>query len=286
MRNSELDAATSIGTPDLGGSMPLPWTTWPAERWWKLLRASKRSVLMLDYDGTLAPFNEQRMLATSYAGVAERLWRLVDVTSSRLVFVSGRPARELLAMLPPGIRTEIWGSHGRDHLRADGVYEVEPLEAAQSEALSWLMRSMQEKGFATAIESKPGSVAVHARGLTAAEVSDLMQIAERLFAEIKMTGVELLPFDGGVEIRGSGCTKGNAVERILQDEPSDVVAAYLGDDMTDEDAFRALEGRGLRVLVRDQLCASTADLWLRPPAELLAFLDSWVDLVRTGMGPG
>jgi trehalose-phosphatase len=275
MRNSELDAATSIGTPELGGSMPLPWTTWPAERWWKLLRASKRSVLMLDYDGTLAPFNEQRMLATSYAGVAERLWRLVDMTSSRLVFVSGRPARELLAMLPPGMRTEIWGSHGRDHLLPDGCYEVEPLDPTQSEALSWLTRSMQEKGFA--IESKPGSVAVHTRGLTAAEGSDLMHIAEGLFAEIKMTGVVLLPFDGGVEIRGSGCTKGNAVERILQDEPIDVVAAYLGDDMTDEDAFRASEGRGLRVLVRDQVCASTADLWLRPPAELLAFLDCWAD---------
>lgn len=57
-------------------------------------------------------------------------------------------------------------------------------------------------------------------------------------------------------------------------EPSAAIA-YLGDDLTDEDAFQALDTRGLRVLVRDALRPTAADIWLQPPDELLDFLRSW-----------
>ena len=52
--------------------------------------------------------------------------------------------------------------------------------------------------------------------------------------------------------------------------------AYLGDDLTDEAAFRALDERGLGVLVRPKLRATSADIWIRPPEELLDFLRSWL----------
>ena len=53
------------------------------------------------------------------------------------------------------------------------------------------------------------------------------------------------------------------------------VASYLGDDLTDEDAFRALKGRGLSVLVRNELRETLADIWLKPPGELIDFLLKW-----------
>lgn len=53
--------------------------------------------------------------------------------------------------------------------------------------------------------------------------------------------------------------------------------AYLGDDVTDEDAFHAVKPRGLAVLVRAELRETAADLWIRPPRELVAFLRSWCD---------
>jgi len=62
----------------------------------------------------------------------------------------------------------------------------------------------------------------------------------------------------------------------LAEEGADAAVAYLGDDLTDEDAFRALAGRGLRALVRAELRPSEADVWIRPPGELLAFLDRWL----------
>jgi trehalose-6-phosphatase len=52
--------------------------------------------------------------------------------------------------------------------------------------------------------------------------------------------------------------------------------AYLGDDLTDEDAFAAVGDRGLSFLVRGEARASNARYWLRPPEELLEFLDGWL----------
>ncbi|MGH9571319.1 MAG: hypothetical protein ACRD4F_16865, partial [Candidatus Angelobacter sp.] len=56
----------------------------------------------------------------------------------------------------------------------------------------------------------------------------------------------------------------------------DVAAAYLGDDLTDEDAFQAINGRGLSVLVRPAWRSTTAQAWLRPPGELIQFLNDWI----------
>ena len=60
----------------------------------QFLRAAPRSVLMLDYDGTLAPFHVDRFAATPYPGVEERLVLLSTIPQIRLVLVSGRSAQE------------------------------------------------------------------------------------------------------------------------------------------------------------------------------------------------
>lgn len=76
-------------------------------------------------------------------------------------------------------------------------------------------------------------------------------------------------------MRIRGRNKGDAVRQVLQEAGPGTVCAYLGDDRTDEDAFQALEGRGLGVLVRPALRQTSADLWLVPPRELVAVLDRW-----------
>ncbi len=83
---------------------------------WQRLRSAPRSLLMLDYDGTLAPFHIDRFAACPYPGVEERLATLSGLARVRLVLVSGRPARELRDLLPPSTKAEIWGSHGREQL--------------------------------------------------------------------------------------------------------------------------------------------------------------------------
>ena len=62
------------------------------------------------------------------------------------------------------------------------------------------------------------------------------------------------------------------------------MCAYLGDDLTDEDAFKAVEGRGLGILVRKQWRSTAAAAWLKPPEELIRFLERWAEVCSGGLG--
>jgi trehalose-phosphatase len=232
---------------------------------------------MLDYDGTLAPFHVDRFAATPYPGVEERLANLSTLSQVRLVLVSGRSARELHDLLRPGIRAEIWGSHGRERLRTDGAYELFALSPAEQAALEQVGLEMSALGFSETLEVKPASLAVHWRSFGPAKQEGIRALVQSVFARLgQPAGLHLLPFDGGLELRSIDRTKGTAVEEILADEPNDVPAAYLGDDLTDEDAFVAVGNKGYSILVRSEVRASFARYWLHPPDELLDFLDAWI----------
>ncbi len=254
--------------------------------WWPLLERAPHSVLMLDFDGTLSPFVRERMSAKLYPGVAERLLKLAAAPRTRLVLVSGRPAHDFATLLPSGLHVEIWGSHGREHVTADGRYSSVPLNPAQQEALAHLEGELLRHNLGSLIEKKIGSLAIHTRGLAESDSERIAALVQNFYNALSShslnPGLEMLPFDLGIELRGTGCSKATAVESILREEPPRVPAAYLGDDQTDEDAFAALAvrapvGPSLCVLVRPEPRPSAADLWISPPDELLAFLDHWLE---------
>jgi trehalose-phosphatase len=232
---------------------------------------------MLDYDGTLAPFQVDRFQATPYLGVEDRLAALSGLSRVRLVLVSGRSARELRSLLPSDTRAEIWGSHGWERLKSDGSYERFALDRGQRAALEQVGLEMTELGFPEALEVKPTSLAIHWRSVSPARQEQIRSSVELVFSRLAQpNGMHLLPFDGGLELRPTDRTKGTAVGQILAEEPAAVPAAYLGDDLTDEDAFAAVGKRGFSILVRSEVRESCARFWLRPPEELLEFLDAWI----------
>lgn len=166
------------------------------------LRGAPRSLLMLDYDGTLAPFHIDRFEATPYPGVEERLQTLCGLSRVRLVLVSGRSARELRDLLDPSIKTEIWGSHGREQLRSDGSYELFSLTPVQLSALDRVKKVISDLGFQETLEVKPSSVAIHWRSFRPAEQEQIRSSAKSAFSHLAQTGgLQLLPFDGGLELR-------------------------------------------------------------------------------------
>ena len=246
------------------------------------LARSGSPVLICDYDGTLAPFMADKMQALPYPGVAERLER-IHAGATRLVFVSGRPVAELLTLVPLASHLELWGSHGSEQRLADGAYRLFEAGSAQRDALDRAQAALIEAGHARVLERKAASLAVHWRTLDEAPARALEEEAGAIFAQ--HAGGEdfaVMPFESGLELRVSDRTKADAVTAILARTPKDAAAAYLGDDTTDEDAFAAIEGRGLSLLVRDQVRSSLANYWLRPPEELLRFLDDWLAAVEAG----
>jgi trehalose-phosphatase len=244
---------------------------------WNRLRSAPRSLLMLDYDGTLAPFHVDRFAAVPYPGVEERLVTLSRLARVRLVLVSGRQARELRGLLPSDIRAEIWGSHGREQLQSDGAYRLFPLDPMQRAGLEQVAREMTALGFSETLEMKPSSLAIHWRSAPLDEQEQVRSSVESVFSHLAQPdGLHLLPFDGGLELRSTDRTKGTAVTLMLAQESAAAPVAYLGDDLTDEDAFAAVGARGFSILVRTEVRPSHARFWLRPPKELLEFLDEWI----------
>lgn len=242
----------------------------------RFLMRRRDRLLMLDYDGTLAPFREERARAVPYPGVRETLAFLLEEKPTRLVIVSGRAVSDLIPLLGLDPLPEIWGSHGWERRFRNGAYRVGPFEESALRGLANADEWAEAQGYKAQCEKKPGSVALHWRGLDSETVRQMRETAQRGWGPLAARhGLEIRGFDGGLEIRIPGRDKGDAVLALLSESPPDTAAAYLGDDTTDEDAFEAMEGRGLSVLVRTEPRESCADLWIRPPEGLLAFLDVW-----------
>ncbi len=241
------------------------------------LRAAPRRALLLDYDGTLAPFSVRRASAAPYRWVRPALRAIAAAPRpTRIGIVSGRPVAELRRLTGLGSIAELWGSHGLERLTLEGCWIGPPPKKDAGEFLDRVSASMAELGWGPLLERKPNGLALHGRGAPAEEFADAeSELIERWSEAAPEFGLELLGFDGGVELRPEGQGKGMVVRTVLEELGSGASIAYLGDDRTDEDAFGALADRGLAVLVRPEPRPTKAPAWIRSPDELRRFLADW-----------
>jgi trehalose-phosphatase len=244
------------------------------------------SALLLDYDGTLAPFRQDRYEVLPYPGLPMLLTEIMNTGHTRVVLITGRPAHEVATLLGIRPHPEIWGAHGLQRLRPDGSCELPHLDEnailALTEADVWL----DGLGLHHLAEHKPGSLAMHWRGLSAGEQSDIRKLVLVGWRPVaRRAGMVLQEFDCGVEMRMAERSKGDAVRTILTEMDGEAPVAYLGDDQSDEDAFRALRDRGLCALVRPQWRGTAASIWLKPPADLLVFLVDWLEACLNAQRP-
>lgn len=241
------------------------------------LPSAPQRVLMLDYDGTLAPFQVRPERAMPYPGVREALAALTVAGDTRIVIVSGRPAADVVPLLNLERPPEIWGVHGWERRLPSGELHLEEpsseVQVSLEEAAA-AARDLVRRG--GRLERKLASIALHWRGLPVLAARSIETQARAAWQRYADRGaLELLPFDGGLELRARGCNKQHAVKAVLSETAADAAIAYLGDDLTDEDAFAAVKPRGVAILVRPELRETGADVWLQPPRELIAFLSRW-----------
>lgn len=234
--------------------------------------------LLLDYDGTLAPFRVDRFQARPFAGVRELLVRIERQGRTRMTVISGRSASEIAPILGMNPAPEIWGLHGAERLYPNGRRELETAPAVAREKLDTLRALLRQDSFGGLFEDKANGAVMHWRGASPHKAKLIEQRTRALFEPLAGTdGLELLKFEAGIELR-VGRNKGSAVEAILRDASPGSPVAYLGDDVTDEAAFRAvnkLSTQSLSVLMCRQRHETEADVWLRPPGQLREFLEDW-----------
>ena len=240
-------------------------------------RGSK-PLLLLDYDGTLAPFRIDRFKARPWAGIRELLQRIQNQKKTRIVVVTGRPAAEIAPLLGVEPAPEVWGLHGAERLHTDGRRELEEMPPATGKKLDDLRAHMRCDALGGLFEEKANAAVMHWRGLSPAKARRIEQQTRALFEPLaQMDGLTVLKFESGLELR-AGRDKGEAVAAILEESSDGKAhpAAYLGDDVTDEAAFCAIKGKGLGIAVTRRSRPTAADILLRPPAELKEFLKRWL----------
>lgn len=251
---------------------------------WEFLKSAEQALLLLDFDGTLAPFVVDPHTARPYPGVVALLKKIEQTAQTRLVIVSGRDVDNLERCLGMSPAPQLWGCHGWQRRMPGEPTAQQALPQATETLLRRAEQLAKEAGYSLNLEHKPVSLALHWRGLNQDKVAQMRATLGADWQKLTLAGdLQLHDFDGGIELRCSGVDKGTVVSRLLKEVAADTVIAYLGDDLTDEDAFVALADRGLKVLVRQQYRTTAADLWLQPPEELRWFLQQWID-IRRGTG--
>lgn len=236
----------------------------------------RRLLVCLDYDGTLTPIvadHTKALLGEDMRAAVDRLARRCPVA-----IVSGRDLAMLRRLVP--LDDVIFaGSHGFEIAAADGSFG--PIERGaeflpELDAAEQALRATLAGIRGHSVERKRFSIAVHYRQVAAgdepalrAAVDEVLSAHPRLKRGLGKKVFELQP--------DLPWNKGEAVlwiaERLGFAAP-DAVTVYLGDDITDEHAFRALAGCGLGVVVRSADARPTAaDYAVADTAEVRRFLD-------------
>jgi len=231
--------------------------------------AARRPLLVAsDYDGVLARLRDEPSAAVPEPGVTDVLGRLAAVPGVTVAVVSGRGVDDLRTT--SGLTGPFrWvGSHGAEF---DGPLSGEL--AARRDALAEQLRPLVAGVPGARLEVKPAAVAVHVRQVPdRAAAADLLATVD---AEVdpsltKKPGKEVL------ELAVTDADKGSALRR-LRSEVEAAAALYLGDDVTDEDAFRSLGDGDLAVKVGQG--ESAARLRVPDPAAAVALLGRLADLL-------
>ncbi len=249
---------------------------------WTPFRIAEHKLLALDYDGTLAPFNVERMEARPVPGIIDALQSINEDQATIIYIISGRPADEV-AFLLDWLPVPIIGSHGYDRLDPGGEIKVidpgSDVKALLASAAELARRKFDLKN----IECKTASVALHTRGYPDSRADAMQAEISQLWAPFTQHGsVELTEFNGGVELRAIGRDKGSVVADITRHMPEDAFIVYIGDDRTDEDAFRVVKPIGYGIKVGVDSLPTEAGYILRDCDETLEFLKTWVEISKRG----
>ncbi len=251
------------------------------------LRAASQRILLLDYDGTMAPHCVHPEKALPYPGVREILDNLMQANHTRVIIISGRWTIDLVPLLGLRQTPEIWGSHGWEQLMPNGEYHIARITDGALKNLvdadDW---TQEVEVLGARRELKPGGLAIHWRGLAPQQIADIRSKVNEMWVTQQLhKNLIWHEFDGGIELRAPGRDKGKVVQMLLTQIEEHAAIAYLGDDLTDEDAFKAIHGRGIGVLVRPTFRTTAANFWLKPPKELLEFLWQWQEASGTANEP-
>lgn len=243
-------------------------------------RTARGFLLVLDYDGTLAPIAATPAAAAPDAELLQLLSRLATREGTRVHIVTGRSRSSIerwLGDLPIGLHAEhgLWSRPSRD----DEWRTMLQVSHEWNDRVRPIMEHFVSTTRGTFIEEKSASIAWHYR-LATADHTNGTSFGEFQARELRLllgemlsnAPVEVLTGNKVVEVRPQGVHKGAVVPLILETVGRPETILAIGDDRTDEDLFAALPDGSITVHVGPG--ASRALYRLNDPHEVRALLTS------------
>lgn len=247
----------------------------------------RRFAVFLDYDGTLTPIVEDPQKAL----MSDSMRSTVSWLAQRCAVgvISGRDLKDVREKV--GIEGIVYaGSHGFDIIGPEkgrmqlqqGKYFLPALDRAER-----LLKIALEKISGAVVERKRFSVAVHYRNIKRGSLGAVKLLVDTVAHDVpelrKSKGKKIFELHPRMSWH-----KGKALLWILDALElggSVGLPIYIGDDVTDEDAFRVLKDRGIAVAVGETPRATAAAYRLKNPAEVETFLGELAARLHQGGWP-
>ena len=253
----------------------------------KSCRTAAHILLLSDYDGTLTPIAPRPREALLSAGVRKKLITLAQKPAFSVGVISGRAIAELKSMVAiAGIYYA--GNHGLE-IEGPGLSYVNPTAASGRDIIKELAAQLEVELAnieGIIIQDKGLSISVHYRLVAKGKEGPVEDIVQRLTAALRDKGKIVLSSGKKVwEIRPPvDWDKGKAAEFIGTKIKANLklprlLTIYLGDDITDEDAFSVVRRpEGWSIYVGAESASSAAGYFLTSTAEVELLLSRLIEL--------
>lgn len=234
----------------------------------------KQLIVFLDYDGTLTPIVDKPELAVLSDDMREVLTLLSRQYTVGII--SGRDRQDVTKLVR--VDSLIYaGSHGFDIAGPEGLnleHEVGSGFSATLDQAEQTLRSLLQPIAGSLIERKKFSISVHYRLVESGKVPNAEQAVSQVLSDFpnlrRSEGKKVFEVQPRLE-----WDKGKALLWLLEElnwKEKNFVPLYIGDDLTDEDAFAALADIGIGIVVEEGYRYSTAHYALHNPDEVRQFL--------------
>ena len=239
---------------------------------------AKNRLLLLDYDGTLVPFSRIPSEAAPDNAVRDLLGRLAADPKNHVVIISGRDVTSLdrwLGQLPVTLVAE----HGASFkMRNAGWQQLVSVSDLWKDEIRRVMQLFVLRCAGSFVEEKTNTIAWHYRNTqTGLGFSRSRELLNTLSQLIQNTTLQVIDGNKVVEVRIGGFDKGATALKIINEMDPDFVLC-MGDDTTDEDMFKALEGEAYTIKVNNG--ASSAQYTILSQQQVLPLLQSLLQLQK------